>query len=68
MKLPDRVTLTREKYDELKKSSNTLNVGRCAIDRAIVERLEKLINTMDIHGDVAKVWVKDVLLRVVRGA
>ena len=33
----------------------------------VIERLKKLIEEMDTHGDVAKIWVKEVLLKKVLG-
>jgi len=36
-------------------------------NKEIVERLKQLILDMDTHGDVAKIWVKEVLLKKVLG-
>ena len=36
-------------------------------DKKIVERLKKLVEDMDTHGDVPKSWVKDVLMRKIIG-
>jgi len=35
--------------------------------RIVYERLKKLIEEMDSHGDVAKIWVREVLLKKVLG-
>ena len=36
-------------------------------NKKIVERLKKLVEDMDTHGDVAKIWVKEVLMRRIIG-
>lgn len=52
MKVSDKITMSREKYDELKSH------------KIVSLALKKLIDTMSTDGDVSKVWVHDVLNRI----
>ena len=54
--------------EEVKEADKNIRaIGEAHINQAIVERLKKLIEEMDVHGDVPKSWVKDVLKRKIIG-
>jgi len=71
MKLPERVVLTREKYDILKKAADagkTLVVGQNTIDRAIVRRLEKEYNWLMDNPSEENGHMAHMIQKILRGA